>query len=267
MHPVLDSIRARRNAGRPFNDNRKIALVLYGGIMLGARGAGVLLALEKSGLAGAFDSIYTMSSGFLNGSYFLSGQIADGLAMYSEEFAGKSFLNPKRFWKVADTDYLLRVVSEKRPLDVAAALANPTKLYAMLINADKGSQEYLEVHDYPPKEYFNIARAAASLPFVGRGTTKIDGVPYRDIFRDHNLPDMLRKAMASDATDILVIYNYPWQKKYVDKKTGLDRQDRRVFEFCPCPEPMSRFETDARLLRHTGEMARIRAGMLFMPNP
>src|SRR5580693_5441808 len=108
MHPVFDHIRARRGATRDatgsFNDGRKIALVLYGGIMLGVRGAGALRAFEETGLGNAFDEIYTMSSGFLNGLYFLSGQIADGLAVYSDEFSGKRFLNPRRFWKVADTD-------------------------------------------------------------------------------------------------------------------------------------------------------------------
>jgi hypothetical protein len=136
----------------------------------------------------------------------------------------------------------------------------------MMINADKGSQEYLEVHDYPPEEYFNMVRASASLPFVGNGTTRIGGVRYRDIFRDGNLPDLMNQVLGTDATDILVLYNYPWQKEYVDKKTGLTKDNRRVFEFCPCPEPMSRFETRPELLRHTGEVARARTGMLFAAN-
>jgi predicted patatin/cPLA2 family phospholipase len=263
MHPVINNIRARRGKKAPFDDGRKITLVLYGGIMLGARGAGALRGLEELDLGNVFDSIYTMSSGFLNGSYFLSGQIAEGAAIYPEEFSGKAFLNRKRFWKVADTDYLVRVLSEKRPLNVNAALANPTKLYAMMINADKGTQEYLEVHDYPPEEYFNMVRASASLPFVGKGTTKIGGVRYRDIFRDGNLPDMMNQVLRTNATDIFVLYNYPWQKEYVDKKTGLTRQNLRVFEFCPCPEPMSRFETDAELLRRTAELARTRMSILF----
>lgn len=263
MHPVIENIRARRGKKAPFDDGRKITLVLYGGIMLGARGAGALRGLEELGLGNAFDSIYTMSSGFLNGSYFLSGQIAEAVAMYPEEFSGKKFLNRKRFWKVADTDYLMRVLSEKRPLNVNAALANPTKLYAMMINADKGTQEYLEVHDYPPEEYFNMVRASASLPFVGKGTTKIGGVRYRDIFRDGNLSDMMNQVLGTDATDIFVLYNYPWQKEYVSKKTELTRQNLRAFEFCPCPEPMSRFETSAERLRRTAELARTRMSILF----
>ncbi|MGH9442959.1 MAG: hypothetical protein ACRD16_11880, partial [Thermoanaerobaculia bacterium] len=219
-------------------------------------------AIEELGFGHAFDEIYSMSSGFLNGSYFLSGQIAEGLAMYSEEFCGRRFLNPRRFWKVADTDHLLAVVSATRPLRIDAALANPVRLYAMLINADTGLQEYLEVHAHNPEDYLNIIRAAASLPFVGRGTTRVAGTRYRDIFRDHNLPDLMRHVLATDATDVLVLYNYPWQKTYVDAKTGLSKKNLRVFEFCPCPEPMSRFETDPEAIRRTGETARAR--MRFM---
>ena len=65
--------------------------------MLGVRGAAALQALEEAGLSRAFDEIYTMSSGFLNASYFLSGQITEGLAAYSTDFAGDRFLDPCGF--------------------------------------------------------------------------------------------------------------------------------------------------------------------------
>ena len=262
-HPVITRLRARRGGAAPFHDGRKIALVLYGGIMLGVRGAGALLAIEEAGLGRTFDEIYTMSSGFLNGSYFVSGQIADAFAMYADEFSGKKFLNPRRFWKPADIAYLLSVAKERRPLDIAAALANPTRLSAMLVNADKGGQEYLEVHRVGAADYPNLVRAAASLPFVGWGATRIGGTRYRDIFRDHNLPDLMRHVLATDATDVLALYNYPWQKEYVDAKVGITGAEERLFEYCPCPEPMSRFETDAAKLRATGEDARRRMAELL----
>lgn len=72
MHPAIEHIAARRGKKVPIHDNRKIALVLMGGLMTGTRGAGAMIALEQLGLAHAFDFIYTASAGFPNACYMLT---------------------------------------------------------------------------------------------------------------------------------------------------------------------------------------------------
>jgi predicted patatin/cPLA2 family phospholipase len=251
MHPVIQHILSRRE-NDPVHDGRKIALVLYGGIMLGVRGAAALQVLDQEGLATAFDEIYTMSSGFLNASYFLSGQITDALAAYHTDLSGHRFLNPLKFWKVADIDYLMSVARIKRPLRTDAILQNQTELFLMLTNTKWEAPEYLEVHDFNSEEYFDLVRAASSLPFIGHGNTILHGVPYHDILRKKNIPELMRHVLASDATDILILYNYPWQKEYVNKKIGMAREGTRIMEICLERVPMSRFETNSDKLVRAG---------------
>lgn len=254
MHPVVQRIVSRKENG-PAADGRRIALVLYGGIMLGVRGAAALEVLEQEGLSDTFDEIYTMSSGFLNASYFLSGQIAEGLAAYSTDFAGHRFLNPWRFWKVADIDYLMSVVREKKPMRTDAILRNPAKLFLMLTNARREAPEYLEVHDFQPDEYLDLVRAASSLPFIGHGNTVLHGIPYHDILRKKNIPELMSHVLAGGATDILILYNYPWQKEYVTEKIDMAREGTRIMEICLERTPMSRFETRSDKLKKAGEDA------------
>jgi len=128
MQPVIEHLLARKNKQVPVEDGRKIALVLFGGIMVGVRGMGALVALEELGLAHSFDYIYTMSSGFINASYFLSGQMTLGAAAYYQELSGKKFLNLLRFWNIADINYLMGVIKTKKPLNVDAVLSSKTKL-------------------------------------------------------------------------------------------------------------------------------------------
>lgn len=116
-HSVIKNILARKNFSVPINDGKKICLVLFGGIMISVRGAGALTELEKLGLAHTFDEIYSMSSGFLNASYFLADQMSLGTRAYYENFSGLKFLNPFRFWKLANIDYLMKVIRKIKPLN------------------------------------------------------------------------------------------------------------------------------------------------------
>jgi hypothetical protein len=122
----------------------------------------------------------------------------------------------------------------------------------MLINAKRRAPEYLEIHDFNSEGYFDLVRAAASLPFVGHGEMILHGIPYHDILHNSNLPEIMRHVLATDATDILVLYNYPWQKKFVDRKVNITKEGTRVMEICLEREPMSRFETRSGKLRRAG---------------
>ena len=53
MHSVIEHILARKDKAVPVNDGRKIALVLYGGLMTGVCGAGALQAFKEMGLGKA----------------------------------------------------------------------------------------------------------------------------------------------------------------------------------------------------------------------
>ncbi len=232
MHQVIKNLLARKNQTVPINDGRKIALVLFGGIMVGVRGAGALVALQELELTQSFDEVYTMSSGFLNGSAFLAGQAKQSAANYYKQLSGRRFLNLLRFWKIADMKYLLKVIEDEQ-FNVKRILQSKTKLYNMVINVSKKDRaEYLEVHNFTEAEYSLLVEASLCLKYIAGGSVKIRDDYYRDIIADKAITDFFAHVIDSGATDIMVIYNYPWQQKYIHKNFN-SINDQRVFEICP----------------------------------
>src|SRR3989344_4546755 len=134
MHSVIEHILKRKNKNDPFNDGRHISLCLYGGAMRGIRGAAALLALDELGLNKVFNDIYTFSAGFPNASYFLSDNSNMGISIYHEDLVDKKFINFWKFWKVADIDYLINVMQEKKPLSIDKLFESRTNLYVRLKN-------------------------------------------------------------------------------------------------------------------------------------
>src|SRR3989344_5222152 len=186
IHPALRHVLARRQQpDASLRDSKKITLVLFGGIMNAARGGGALAAFEELGLTAAFDEIYTMSSGFANACYFLSGQMKQGVSMYYQELAGTKFLNVLRFWKPADLEYFVRQIKETKPLDLDKLFASRTRLYTMVTKVpDLDQGLFLEIHDFERASYFELLRACSSLPFVGKGAANLKDGAYRDVFYD-----------------------------------------------------------------------------------
>lgn len=260
MHPVLQHLLERRGQAVPRNDGRKIILVLFGGIMVAVRGAAALTAFEELGLTGSFDEIYTMSSGFANASYFLSGQMRNGTAAYYRDLSGLKFINIFRPWRLANLDLLLETARARRPVDVQRLFASPTRLYTMVTKMpDLNKGIFLELHDFKPEEYFDLLRACSSLPVVAKGHVQLKGEDYRDVFYDEALKDFMEKVISVNATDVLIVYNYDWQRSYVHSVVNMDREN--VYEFTPAffsgkPEwlqKLTRLETRSGTLRKQAE--------------
>jgi predicted patatin/cPLA2 family phospholipase len=257
MHPVIQNILNRKNKNVPINDGRKISLVLFGGAMVAARNAGALVALEELGLTGAFNEVYGMSSGLINGSYFISGQGKECASIYYENLTGNKFINWFRFWKMVDINYLLHVIEKIKILKVGKILESKTKLYSILINATLGEKiEYVEAHNYPAGEFSAFLKASTSLPYATRSIVRLGEYDYHDIFHNKSLVDFVQHVIDSDATDILILYNYPWQETYV-RKSLVGWDDSRIYGIMPpikkdifgVLEKFRRFETDGKTLK------------------
>ncbi|MBI2607633.1 MAG: hypothetical protein HYW51_02290 [Candidatus Doudnabacteria bacterium] len=229
----------------PFSDGRKIALVIYGGTMTAVRAAGALTALEEMKLGRAFDSIYTVSAGFPCASYFLAGQSKIVASVLYQDFTNSKFLNFFRLWKMVDTEYGIRVVRDTKPLNVKKMLDNPTKLYVGLFDPFIDSVEYLEVHDFNEKEYFELLKASVSVPYLCPGDVHVRGKLYEDMpFKVNYHLNHVMTAINSGATDILVLFNYYEQRKYENTLP------EHVYELRPSPDwDLSRFETKTEPLK------------------
>jgi len=249
-HPVIEHLLKRRDKRVPIHDGRKIALVHFGGVMNGARGAGALLALQELGLAHAFDSIYGTSAGFANACFFLTGDMRVGASVYYEDLCSKEFLNLERVWDVVNIDYLLRLLREEKSLDYEALSRSTTKLYARLLNLMERKTEYKLVNGMSPEELERVIHAAVSLPYLDPGAVEVDHVQYKDAGRvDAEANAVLEDILASDATDILVIYNYYEQFEELRRAGLLDSP--RLYQIVPyAEEHFSRVCTNPRIVKN-----------------
>ncbi len=248
MHPVIRNIIARRGKRVPVDDGRKIALVLFGGVMAGIRGGGALFALSDMGLLYVFDEVYVTSAGFPNVSYMLSDDKQRGLSVYYQDLIDKRFINFWRVWKIMDVDYLMSVFERRKRIKVEKILEGKTKVFVQLRNVDTGKIEYLEVHDFSIDGFFKLLEAAISVPYLHLGSVEVNGGRYVDpaSFPKDSFP-YIRKAVDSGATDVLVVYND------ADQKTHNFSGDN-IFEIVP-PKgwKLSRFETDPVILKKEAE--------------
>ena len=250
MHPVIKHIKNRKNKSVPVNDGRKIALVLFGGLMTGVRGAGSVIALEELGLRSAFEEVYAISAGFANASYFLSGQTKMGTSIYYDELSGNKFIYFPRLWNICNVPYLMNVMRKVKPLNVKNIIKNPTKIFTRLKNLKTKKAEYVEGNKLNVNAYFKILNVSISMPYLNPGSTKIKGVNYKDPdLTDIQLIEHVQQVLQSDNTDILIIYNYQQQKKIINKVIKLPKN--RVYEISPNESwYMNRICTDSKILKN-----------------
>jgi len=235
----------------PVNDGRKITLVLFGGIMCGIRGIGALVALEELGLKNVFDSVYVISAGLPNISYFLDNKIRLAASVYYDDLSGRKFINPFRIWKIVETDYLMYLFqnTEKR-IGPSSILSLSTRVYVGMQNIETKKIEYIEVHEINQDQYFSLLRAGVSVPFLHPGSTTLHGKRYKDVgrsFTNSRASIHVRTAWESDATDILFIYNRfdQYRKRFAPSD--------RTFEILPPKNALGLFETRTDVLKSAAQ--------------
>ncbi len=247
MHPVLEHILARKGKSVPVDDGRKIALVLFGGIMTGVRGCGATIALHELGLDAVFDEVHTYSGGFPNASYFLANQARVSASVYYEELCKRKFINFFRLWKIADIDFLIRTFQGgEKKLDVQTILRNSTKLFVTMLNSNTKRWDQVEVHSMNEQEYFTLLRAAVSMPYIGSGPTRVGNKLYEDVGISREFVNyFLTQILDSDLTDILIIYCRADQREKNIPTTN------RVCEIIPAKEwNMSKYTSNTRQVRN-----------------
>lgn len=244
MHSVLEHIAARRNKKVPIKDGRKIALVLLGGLMTGVRGGGAMIALEELGLSHAFDSIYAVSAGFCNACYLLTKNTRKGTSIYYENLVSPKFIHLGKFWNMVDTNYVIEVFKNQQPLDVDKLYKAKTKLFVGLFNTDKHKAEFIDTHKVSQRKFFELMRAAISIPYFHPGAIKIKRGHYKDYGITLGVyQELMDYVTATDATDILVIYN---------NRTQINTPplfSQRIYAVVlPKDQDMSQFERNKKIL-------------------
>ncbi len=199
---VLAAVRARAGTGDR-SDGRKLALVIEGGAMRGVASGGGAVALAHMGLTHAFDEVLATSAGVMTGAYLLSGQPLLGISVYYDCLASRRFVNPLRFWKILNIDYVFeRVLTVEKPLDVERIRAAMPRFLVSAMDLDTGEGAMLDVQD-PRVPVLATLRAATSIPVLYNKSVQIDGRRYVD--GGLITPFPLWQAIERGATDILVL--------------------------------------------------------------
>ncbi len=187
--------------------SRKTACILQGGAMRGVASAGAIIALEQLGFTHAFDAVYGASAGAINGAYFLAGQAAFGTSIYYQDIANRRFINPARFWKVVDMDFLFQeIIARRKRLDLERLRQNSTPLYIVATEVQAGRKVLLNSQDRK-LDLLAALKASAALPILYPHP-----VPVGDrLYVDGGLVDAIpiEQAVLDGCTDLLVVLTVP----------------------------------------------------------
>ena len=212
-HPVPRLLFARAEAGtRPGarDDGCKLGLAVEGGGMRGIVSAGMLCALERLGLLGAFDAVYGTSSGAINSAFFVAGQTHYGIPLYWENINNTSFINYLRLFSktpVLSLEFLLdNVMVRKKVLDWQAVVDSPVPLKPGAVCLEPLKTVLLgDFHDR--SELFDSLRASASIPLITGPPAEIGRRRYIDGGMIE--PLSFQAALDDGCTHVLVLPTLP----------------------------------------------------------
>ena len=211
LHPVLRVLLERTRAGsRPGRrtDDHVVCLAVEGGGLRGAVSAGMCAALEAAGLVDAFDRIYGVSAGALNGCCLAGGRAARGTGTYTDA-ADRRCINTWRLLArrpVIDFDFLFdELIATRRPLTLPADSGGPEFRALATSRETLGLRVLTDFTD--ARELTQAVRASATIPGLGSGPTYFRGEALIDGGVLEAIP--FRTALREGATHVLVLRTRP----------------------------------------------------------
>lgn len=195
----------RKRLGHAETDT--IGLVVQGGGMRGIYSIGALAALEEMGFGQCFDHITGSSAGAMNGAYFITGQANYTVQTYVKHLTQKAFVNPFRFNKMVDIDFLVDQIGKRlRPLDINRLRASETTLHISLTEYTSG-QTHFVTNKTAGIDLWEALRASAAMPFLYNKPVKVGENLYVDGSLRARLP--IKRAIDCGCTYIVVILTMP----------------------------------------------------------
>jgi predicted patatin/cPLA2 family phospholipase len=196
LYRVLLERAAEQSRPRHRTDPHLVALVVEGGGMRGAVGAGMCLVLEAAGLMPSFDRVYGCSSGAVTGAFAAAGQ-ASLWATSFEDCACRTFIDRSRALRggpVVDLDFLFDEVIARRRALSEAGLADGPEFRAVAVSATHAELRVLRDFE-SAADLLGAARASCAIPMLAgapptyRGEPMVDGgllepIPYRTALRE-----------------------------------------------------------------------------------
>lgn len=209
--PVLRILLDRiRSGSRPLArlDTYQVCLAIEGGGMRGAVSAGMCVVLEAAGLVPAFDRIYGVSAGALNGWATAAGQAAFGVTHYHDAVSYRVINRMRPLMRRPVIDFELffeELIAARKPLSFDhlrggpefRALATSLGSYSLRVLAD-----FRDNH-----ELRQAVRASAALPRLAGEPPMFRGEPMADGGLIEPIP--FQTAIEEGATHVLVLRSRP----------------------------------------------------------
>ncbi len=210
---ILDQKRLGRSEGA------KIGLVVQGGGMRRVYSMGALSALEEMGFGQCFDHVAGSSAGALNGAYFITGQASYGVETYIHYLSQREFVNPLRFKKMVDIDYLVDQIGKKvRPLDIDTLLSADTTLHISLTQCSNGHTRFV-TNRTPGINLWEAFRASAAMPILYNKSVKVGDGLYVDGSLRSRVP--IRRVVDYGCRYIVVILTMPHSHRIKPKNAWI----------------------------------------------
>jgi predicted patatin/cPLA2 family phospholipase len=185
----------------------RTAIVACGGGIRGAFGAGVMIGLKKLGLSEVFDFNVGVSAGAANLAYLLSGQPELGTTIYYEEMVTRQFINPWRLWRIADIDYVERVLRDSRKKLDEEAVRRARGAFYIGVTSANGNGELIDAKG--PHDIIRMVKASIALPVVYNKLVQINGGEFIDGDISLALPVAEVKQQFAP-TDLVLVINRPF---------------------------------------------------------
>jgi predicted patatin/cPLA2 family phospholipase len=186
----------------------RTVLLVLGGAMQGANGAGAANALCALGLSQVFDVVVGVSTGAGIGAYFLAGkeQTALGSSIYYEECTLPDFINFYRRKCIANIDFVETILrSGKKKIAVDKIMNSRSMFYVGATRTKDGKGEFINVKTAIPDPISAIKASMAMPGFYGK-SVRVNGKLYED--GSPGLPFPVREVVDKfSPTHLLVISN------------------------------------------------------------
>ena len=212
------NILSRKRLGHAGTDTT-IGLVVQGGGMRGVYSMAALAALEEMGFGQCFDHVAGSSAGALNGAYFITGQASYGVETYIHHLTQGRFVNPLRWKKMVDIDYLVDHIGKKaRPLDLNSLLSSRTTLHISLTECLEGQTCYVTNHT-PDIDLWEAFRASAAMPILYNKSVKVGNGLYVDGSLRARVP--IRRVLEHGCRYVVVILTMPHAHRIASKNAWI----------------------------------------------
>jgi predicted patatin/cPLA2 family phospholipase len=207
LKAILERARTRSRPGARADDHR-VYVAIEGGGMRGAVSAGMCVVLEAAGLVDAFDRIYAVSAGAVNGWGMAVGQAALS-ATYYQDAVTHRVVNPLRpllRQPVIDFDLLFEeLIAARKPLSFDA-LADGPEVRVLATSLDRHARRVLSTFG-DMEELVGAVRASMSLPGLSGAPSTFRGERMADGALVEPIP--FESALREGATHVLVLRSRP----------------------------------------------------------